>query len=269
MSARYFELDGDGEVPGRYDMAGHLAAAGLVVVAIDHPAVGESDIPDDPWTLRPETVADVGATAVRRVLESQGLTDSVLLGLGHSMGAMLVAYQQARHRPYQGIALLGHSGRGLPDVLGPAELALAGDPARAHGEIVELTRARFGRPLQPGGTTRSTMLVGEDPPAEALAALDRAAAPLLNLCGLTAILPGSHADVLAAIDVPVLLGIAEHDIVGPPDEAPSYLPGSADVELFVLPGAHHNSSIAPNRELLWDRVVDWATKIRAAAPSPR
>ncbi|WP_277872743.1 alpha/beta fold hydrolase [Frankia sp. CcI49] len=255
MSTAYFEMDG-------YDMAAHLAGAGVIVVLVDHPGVGDSDVPDDPWTLRPELVADVEVLAVERVIAGLGLANPVVIGLGHSMGAMLVAYQQARHRPYQGLVLVGYSGRGLPEVLRREELAVAHDPAGARDAIVQLARSRFGRPLVSGGPAHSEMLVGPHASPGALGALGAAAGPLLALCGLTSMLPGSHADELASIDVPVLAGVGDHDIVGPPHEIPGHFPGSRDVTVFVLQDAYHNSNIAPNRHLLWDRIRDWTEMIR-------
>src|SRR5438105_3677215 len=62
MSSRYFEIDG-------YDMAAHVAGAGLVAVLVDHPAVGGSDVPDDPWTLTAEVVADTDAAAARAAVD--------------------------------------------------------------------------------------------------------------------------------------------------------------------------------------------------------
>jgi alpha-beta hydrolase superfamily lysophospholipase len=259
VSARYFELDGA-------DMAAYLARRGFVVVLIDHPGTGGSDVPDDPWTLRPEVVADVDATAVGDLVADLGLVDPVLIGVGHSMGAMLVAYQQARHRCYEGVALLGHSGRGLPEVLTEEELAVAGEPDKTRLALVGLARARFGRPLVPSGSGVSAMLTGPQLPARIASSLGAAAASLLPLCGLTSMIPGSHADVLAAVDVPVLLGIAEHDIVGPPREAPAYLAGADDITLYVLAEAYHNSNVAPTRTRLWDRLAIWASAVAEALP---
>jgi len=79
ISARYFELDGA-------DMAAYLARRGFVIVLIDHPGTGGSDVPDDPWTLCPEVVADVDATAVGDLVADLGLVDPVLIGVGHSSG---------------------------------------------------------------------------------------------------------------------------------------------------------------------------------------
>lgn len=253
MTSRYFELAG-------HDMAAHLAAQGFVVVAIDHPGVGDSDVPHDPWTLRPELVADVDAIAAGRAVASLGLDNPVLLGVGHSMGAMLVTYQQARHGIYRGLALFGYSGRGLPEVLTPDELAVAHDPDRVRDAIVELAEKRFGRALTDPSSTVLPMLNGTDISPEAGAALREAATGLPTLCGLTSMIPGSHSDIHAALDIPVFLSIAEHDIVGPPDEAPGYFP-AAEVTLRIAESAHHNSNVAPTRTDIWNHLAQWAGEL--------
>jgi pimeloyl-ACP methyl ester carboxylesterase len=264
MTGKYFELDG-------HDMAAHLASAGLAVLLVDHPGIGASDVPDDPWTLTPEAVATIGAVGVAAAIDAVRagrLVDDVpaldaptVIGLGHSMGAKLVAYQQAQDRPYDGLVLLGHSGRGLPEVLVPAETAVLGDGAKIRAGIVELARARFGQPLPVGETTVSEFLVGPDLPAASAHAIGEARGALLVCCGLTSMIPGSHDHVLAAIDVPVLGSVGEHDITGPPHDVPRWLTGSRDVTLHVLEGAHHNANVSPRRTELWDRVVTWVRTV--------
>ena len=255
VSSRYFELDG-------FDMAGYLAAAGLAVVLIDHPAIGGSDAPADPWLLSPQTVAAVEVAAVRRLADELGFREPILVGLGHSMGAMIVAYQQDICRPYAGLALLGYSGRGLPEVLEPGERAVADDPDQVRAHLAELARQRFGVPLVGAGGAPSEMMTGPAPLPGALAALARAEAPLLAVCGEATLLPGAHARQLASVDVPVLLAVGEHDIVGPSSELAGYFPASPDLEVEVIPGTYHNSNVAPARELLWDRVATWARKVQ-------
>jgi pimeloyl-ACP methyl ester carboxylesterase len=261
MSGGYFEIAG-------FDMAAHLATAGIVVVTIDHPGVGASDIPDDPWTLTPELVADVDAAAVTWILAqaragtlAEGLpaaSDLVAIGAGHSMGAMLVVYQQARHRPFEALLLLGHSGRGLPEVLNADEQAVAGDADEIRSRIVELTKARFsGNALPIGTTSDSEFLLGPNVPPATVAAIGETRAALLAVCGLTSMIPGSHDAELAAIDVPVFLGIAEFDITGPPHDTPRWLTGTRDITLFVQPGAFHNANVADSRVELWDRASTW------------
>jgi pimeloyl-ACP methyl ester carboxylesterase len=245
-------------------------------VAVDHPGIGSSDGPDDPWALTPEVVAAIDAAAVAEAVAAvrsgrlvdglPALADPLVVGLGHSMGAMLVAYQQARHRPFGGLVLVGHSGRGLPEVLVPDELAVAGDGDAIRSRIVELARARFSGPLPVGTTAASEYLVGPDLPEAAALAIGEAKAALLAVCGLTSMIPGGHDAVLAAIDVPVLLGLAEHDIAGPPHEAPRWLTGTTDLTLHVLAGAHHNSNVAARRQEQWRRIAAWC---RSLSPPPR
>jgi pimeloyl-ACP methyl ester carboxylesterase len=257
VSSRYFELDG-------FDMAGYLAAAGFAVALIDHPAIGGSDTPHDPWLLTPENVAAIEVSAVRQLLAGLGLGQPTVIGLGHSMGSMLVAYQQHSTRIYAGLALLGYSGRGLPEVLEPAERAICQDPDEVREMTAQLARHRFGEPLLTGSAP-SEFVTGPDPLPGAEAALAQAAAPLLAVCGLATLLAGAHARQLASVDVPVLLAVGEHDIVGPTDELAGYLPASPDVEVEVVAGAYHNSNVAPARQILWDRVASWARGVPGTA----
>jgi pimeloyl-ACP methyl ester carboxylesterase len=257
MTSRYFELDG-------FDMSCYLADAGFAVVLIDHPGVGASDVPRDPWLLSPEMVAAAEVIAVRHLVAGLGFGRPVVLGVGHSMGGMLVAYQQGIGRPYAGLALLGYSGRGIPEVLEPEELSVSDDPDRIRELGTALARRRFGEPLSAGGRGAGQMLTGPVPLPGAKAALAGAGAPLLAVCGLASLLPGAHVRQLASVDVPVLLAVAEHDIVGPSAELAGYFPASPDIEVDVIPGAYHNSNVAPARHRLWDRIARWAWRLAAA-----
>ena len=258
MSSRYYELEG-------FDMAAHVAERGFALLLVDHPGVGATDVPDDGWTLTPELVADVDVAAVRGSLEHLALIDVTVIGVGHSMGAMLVAYQQARHGTYAGLVLAGFSGRGLPEVLTPAELERTGSADRIRDALVELAQTRFGVPLVESTSSTIEMLVGPDVSAEVQQAIATSAGPLLAVCGMNALIPGSGEQVLRAIDVPLLLVVAEHDIVGPPHEASTYFPSSRDVTLHVVAGAFHNSNIAPERVTMWDRIGDWTCWLAKAA----
>ena len=243
MSSGYFDLALDG-----YSQAAHLAEQGIVSLLVDHPGVGDSDVPDDPWTLTPDEVARRDADVAHALrAEWPGLP---VVGCGHSMGAMFVAMQQAAARPYDAVALLGHSGRGLPEVLTPDELAQERD-------LVDLAKERFVDPLPVGTTAVSEMLVGPDIDPEVADALLGCRSAMLACGGLWSMIPGSHTADLAAIDVPVFIGLADNDIAGPTHEAPGYLTGSTDVTLFVLDTAFHNHNAAPTRRRLWDRLAGW------------
>jgi pimeloyl-ACP methyl ester carboxylesterase len=154
--------------------------------------------------------------------------------------------------------LVGYSGRGLPEVLDAGERDVADDADRVRETVAALARQRFAVPLVTGGPDVSEMLTGPEPPPGATAALAETRVPLLAVCGMATLLPGAHARPLASIDVPVLAAVGEYDIVGRPEELPGYFPASPGVSVEVIPGAYHNSNVAPGRQLLWDRIARWA-----------
>ena len=139
MNRRYFDLDVASQ-NGAFSMARYLAAGGDLVVTVDPPGVGQSDTPDDGYTLLPAWVADVlaaaleglkaelGSDAFAAAAGLSGVVPQAVVGLGHSAGALLVAFQQAHHHSYDVVALLGFSASGLPGVLNEDELRYAGRP---------------------------------------------------------------------------------------------------------------------------------------------
>jgi pimeloyl-ACP methyl ester carboxylesterase len=261
MSRGYFDLQPPPEL-GNFSMARHLRDRGFVVVTVDPPAVGESDTPDDGYTLPPDVVADVNAFAIDQVLTRW--PDALPIGVGHSAGALLTVVQQARHRTYGALGLLGFGDGGHPRFeLRAKELEAGSDADDLRAAIVDLTRERFGRPLPRGSTATSEFLLGGMPvPDPVLDALGSVRSALLAVVGLTSMIPGSVAREMAAVDVPVFLGLGEHDIAGDPQRIPACFTGSPDVTLYVLPGAGHNHNVAPDREVLWDRFATWAGEIR-------
>jgi pimeloyl-ACP methyl ester carboxylesterase len=255
LSRRYFDLDNG------FSMAEHVAARGFTVVCIDHPGVGDSPPPDDPWTLTPAYVADRDAAAVA---ELRTRYPGIAIGVGHSMGAMLTVVAQARHRCYDALALLGWGhGDGfgatqLASFLSPEETAIVGDGAAINAQVVELAKKRFGNPRPIGSTNTSAFLLGGMTPEEGgLEAIAASRTNLLAVCGLASMLKG-NAEEVASIDVPVLVAVGERDItIDVRSTAPS-LRSCPDISLFVLAGAGHNHNIAANRRVLWDRLTGWA-----------
>ena len=131
------------------------------------------------------------------------------MGLGRSLGGMVLVVLQASGRPFEGIVVLGHGGGGLPEVLTDEESALVGSPHASPGQIVELAARRFG----PGSTVARTpprhgVFFAEDVPPAVVTAMAGQQAELLSTCGLETLLPGSSPVELAAIDVPSSWGWA-------------------------------------------------------------
>jgi pimeloyl-ACP methyl ester carboxylesterase len=271
ISRRYFDLDVGGQ-SGTFSMARHLVAGGDLVVTVDPPGVGESDAPDDGYTLTPRVVADVlaaaldglgaelGSDAFAAAAGLSGVVPRAVVGLGHSAGALLVAFQQAHHHSYDLLALFGFSASGLPDVLNEDELRYAGHPEWLSEDVKNLTRARFGEPLPEWSSS-----TGEFGPHAVAPQVDMALAAassrLLALVGMTAIVPGSVQPQLDELRIPIFAALGEHDLGGTLDVLAGQLPACGDLTLFLLEGAGHNHNVAVNRRLLWDRVARWATSV--------
>jgi pimeloyl-ACP methyl ester carboxylesterase len=272
MTRRYFDLGVAAELGlGNYSMGRHLAALGFVVVTVDPPGVGESDKPDDGYALTPHVVADLLGLVVGDVRDrlragslAPGLgpmPDHRSIGVGHSAGGLLTVHQQARHRTHDALALLGFAGGGLVHVLNDEERSYAADPAATRREIARLTAARFGRPFPISQTSTSPTLLGGPVPEAVEQALGEARGHLLAVVGLTSMIPGASAEEMAAVDVPVFLGVGTGDITGDPYRIPPSFPSCRDVTLFVLDRSGHNHNAAPTRERLWDRLAAWATSV--------
>ena len=275
MTRRYFDLPE--HLPGRWSMARHLVEAhGQAVLTLDHLGVGDSPPPDDPYTLTPRVLAAVNAHVVTSVLDGLGagtLVDGVgpvplrrAVGLGHSMGGLLVVHQQARHRSFGAVVLLGFGADGLPDHIDDDERGYAGDYDELELALPRLVAARFGTALVApvdGGTTASDFLnpgVGPEPRQ----LLGVASGMMLALGGLTSMVPGASDAVLAAIEVPAFLGVGEMDIVDGYRSLADKLVNAPSVTGFVLQGAGHNHVITDRRVELWDAVGDWITALPPA-----
>jgi pimeloyl-ACP methyl ester carboxylesterase len=266
ISRAYYDL----AVPG-YSMARHLAAQGLLIVTIDHPGIGDSDVPTDPWALTPETVADVDVAAANKALERLAsgevegvgaVKPSLVIGLGHSAGGLVVLHQQSRGAPYAAIALLGWAGHGLPEFLDEVGLQLANHPERLADELVAAARLRHVDPLVDMPRGSMDFLVANRPSEDVHLALADARTPLLAIVGYASMIPGSATSCVASITVPVFLGIGDRDIARQPHHIPADFTNSGDLTVFVIPDAGHNHNVEPTRALLWDRLAAWALSLK-------
>ncbi|MCW2547993.1 MAG: hypothetical protein JWN96_2453 [Mycobacterium sp.] len=262
MSRRYFDLDG-ADPAGSFSMASHCVTAGFVVALVDHLGVGESSVPDDPWLLTPAVVADADASATDQIVDGlrcgswgfPALPGVRPVAVGHSMGGLIAVMQQARHRQFVGLGLLGTSACGLREVLTEEEIAALDSGDLSVATITRLAEKRFGKAIVPPPEPDAS---DSSPARKALAA---ARSNMLSTCGLTSMMTGSMRAEFEAIDVPVYLGVGEFDIAGPSHGIPADFPNSKDVSLFVLPGAGHNTNVSSNRSELWDRLLGWVRRV--------
>jgi pimeloyl-ACP methyl ester carboxylesterase len=255
---------------GDFSFAAWMTSQGFIVVTIDPIGIGGSSRPRDGFELTPDVLVAANVRAVESIREdlaSGSLTDRLpplpglrTVGVGHSMGAMLTAMQQARDNQHVAVMLMGFGTQGLPGALSSEAAAFAGDPVRARENVVRLARARGDDPYPeiPQSRQARAIFAGESAERRGVDALQSARAPLLVTAGLFSMIPGSSAEECARIAVPVFLAVGDRDIAGPPHQIPASFPASSDVTLLVLPATGHCHFLVPSRRRLFQRAAEWA-----------
>ncbi|MFT4057171.1 MAG: hypothetical protein QM681_21890 [Novosphingobium sp.] len=286
-------LPGPGPGPGPAPEAGSQATfhagRGWIFAALDWLGCDGSD------TIDPEDLGYAALTAAAHAAREEialRLANGVLapgyppvspacvIGIGQSLGAALLIYQQARHRSFDGIAVLGFSaihahpatppgGRPVTvawyprdarleecrEPLNAALLAEAGDAAAqaawealAWGfhyddvplDVVEQDLAHYE------GIARGDDTAAPSPPWYASRTPQRAARSTLT--------PGIVASEAAAITVPVLVAMGERDLVPDPRAEPRAYHSTTSIDLFVCPRMGHVHNMAGTRALMWQRI---------------
>ena len=271
----YFDL----EVRGHegYSMARHLAGHGLVVVALDHLGLGASSPLDDICVVTPAVAAATHDHAVRDIagrLRAGTLIDGLpafapnsLVGLGHSMGGMVIIAEQAQHGTFDAIVVLGHSGDGTWEALTDDERLLMEVPHEDREQaMVELARVR-ARGLPPETTRRAPpgSFFNDDVPRAVKGAFGAQRTELLYSCALSTMVPGHTDAEKAAVAVPVFLAFGDHDLTDDYEGNAARYPSSPDLTLYVLRDSADCHNQATTREELWDRVARWIMPASPAA----
>lgn len=277
----YFHMDIPGH-PG-YSMAEYLSGRGYLVVACDNLAAGESSRPQPASSLTWEAMVDANQATVTGVLDLLRQTDPGdllpggwsldecrLIGLGHSLGAGLVTTQQARHGTFHALAVLGRAIMGThipapPEGAGTEPVWKAGSLQRDEFEATSVVidgyhfqdrrtawqRYLFYWPDVPGAVIAADEAAGTTFPVDAARAL--------------AARDGPNAQAAAAVDVPILLGFGERDVVQDPRVEVTAYRSATDIQFIVLHRSGHCHNLASSRRWLWDRLIGWAGSLAQAA----
>lgn len=258
---RYYDL---GDASDRdFSFAARLTAAGFAVAAADPPGVGDSVLPPAAGFFTPRDAAVALHAALGQLLAEQPVLAAIpVIGVGHSMGGMLIVLQQGRFGDFAGVALLGSSAGGLDWALTDAERAYSGDQAGVERDLAALTQARFGDPFAAMRLTMAganTIFAGES--AEATERLKTARDRLFNAGGMMSMIPGSFRSEAEAVTVPLFLGFGENDIGTPPHLVSRDFPGVGDMTLIVLPGTSHNHFGFSTMARLCARLGHWAATL--------
>jgi pimeloyl-ACP methyl ester carboxylesterase len=244
------------EVPGRsgYSFAERMVQAGFVVAAVDNFGTGSSTRPSSGDDAGLAAMADANA-AVGAQLRSR-FPRLPVIGVGHSMGAALTVMQQARHRSFDYLAILGYGYQpmaGLSEDL-PNEELLAESAAR-YSQMFSV--CPDGYYTMDRRMLRDSFHFNDVPDDVVLA--DDAQATVLPRAALHAVAATPIGRPLAStVDVPIFQGWGERDNTPDPHRDGAYFNSCPDYTLFVLPRSGHCHNFATTRQAMWDRLIAWA-----------
>lgn len=262
---RYFDLPEPG-----YSEAAHHVANGLIVIAIDHLATGDSSRPPSEHT-QVRDVAAVNHAALMSLLEqlrsgalgaSRARSLGPIIGVGHSMGGMVIAAMQAAHRSFDGVAFLG--------------VSMVQTRLRSTTPWRELHLSPRVDPSSPEGFAAlkevNWRVTGhwEDVP-ENLVAADAAPdapwrTPHLPNVG-SPLQRATLSQEAAVIDVPVLFGYGEGDTCHDYLREIAPFQSTRDLAVFQVPRMAHIHNLAGTRRLMWARVDAFSRHVEAMTAS--
>ena len=263
VQRRYFDMRPGGD--DGFSFARALTAQGHVVVTIDHLGVGESSRPADGFALTADVLAAANAVAVASIsglLRAgkaapglRALQDFTPIGVGHSMGAMLVTLQQIASPACAGLALLCFATRGLPQYMADVERENLTRPNMGRDAYPALAATRFGGDPYPPVARGRAGSAASDAVAEVQAGV-------LATAAFQSMMPGSIAPEAAALRTRLFLAAGDRDMTGPPHEIPASFPGCTDIRLVVIENSGHHPFVSPNRDVLFHRLGAWAAELR-------
>jgi pimeloyl-ACP methyl ester carboxylesterase len=254
---RYFHIQGEGLRD--YSMAAYLAARGHVVIAPDQLGIGESSRPAAPReATRAMAAAANHAAAVQAfaLLTEGGLhprlppcPDPLKVGIGHSMGAMVLVTEQARFATYDLVAPIGYTNHG-------AHLRVDGK----HVSIAEPLDPSIPDYRRVDRALVTPTFHWDDIAPEVLAADEAMSVEYLSVMAWEA----QHAHTItdtAMISAPVFLAYGERDVSPDPLDEPKFFSASPDVTLYRLAATGHCHNFAPRRHRLWERLDGWIRSV--------
>ncbi|MCG7205128.1 hypothetical protein [Streptomyces arenae] len=263
------ELDGPGQ-------ARFHAERGWIVVACDPLGGGDSAPLDDESTgLEPSAyAAHLVAEAVRERLAAgtavPGLPPceaGTRIGIGHSLGGMQLIHQQARHRSFDAVAVLGfsavHTVIPTPDgsALAPHDTGASVADAWSGPFSDDLSHLRYAYHWEdvPAALVEADMSAGF--PVRTRTPLPPWICSTFPPFAAFCMSPGVVAGEAATIDVPVFLGAGERDVLRDLRVEPAAYRSTRDVTVHEVPRCAHMHNFSPQRGILWSRLHGWGDLI--------
>jgi pimeloyl-ACP methyl ester carboxylesterase len=256
----YYDRQVPGCPPDTYSMARWFSARGIGVITIDNLGTGKSRVPASGWQLDRFLLADAYRFLVEQVRERllcgmlvpalapMDADRLFLVGIGHSMGGMLLTQVQATSAPFDAIALLGWASATMltqlpgtsPDLFEQVAEAITPDGSLPTS-LRPLIRPWFFSPAV----------------SEAVIAADETDATVAPAAWMREMQPHALVAEAARITCPLFLGFGGVDSTATPHKEVAAYPHVPSLTLFVQQDSHHCTNLEPGRFALWQALVDW------------
>jgi hypothetical protein len=171
------------------------------------------------------------------------------------MGGMLATVQQADHRTFDALAILGFSTFQLdPAMLAAAVKGMTGGDEKGFADLSNYFKVNR--------EALRDLFYYSDVPEEVISADTAYAVPLIREPAGLGLYPSRIAEKTSSLDVPLFLSFGEVDVSSDVrGEVASYA-GATDITLHLLPRSGHCANLSSTRKELWGRLSSWATSIR-------
>ncbi|MDA8707783.1 alpha/beta hydrolase [Hellea sp.] len=240
-----------------FSFARSMSAKGYAVITMDHPSVATNSTPEDHPYLTPRIAAEYLSKAL-----TSWTGDDPIIGVGHSMGGMMIMLMQGNHAPFSALGLFGSNAGGLDWGLSDEEKPYINKEAKFEQDIKQLSFAKFGGPYTQvsGGPSGTSILFGGGTP-ELNQRLRDISCEMNSTSALMSMVRGSFKTEVEAINVPMFFAFGDHNIGIPPEEAPKDFINAKSSELIILENTGHNHFAFTSIETFCAKFDYWASNL--------
>lgn len=251
LTRDYFSLAAD------HSFVDRMTSLGFSVITMDHPGIATNALPTDFPYYTPRQ----SAAYLHQALELW-IKDTPVIGIGHSMGGMMIMLMQGNHSPFKAIGLFGSSAGGLDWGLSEDEKKYINNEAGFARDLEALSLAKFGTPFtRAGGGPSGESIVFGGENAELTERLRDISCEMHSPSAMMSMMRGSFRTEVEAIDVPIFFAFGDHDIGIPPKDAPQDFINAPSTELIVLENTGHNHFAFSSIKIHCEKLDYWASNL--------
>lgn len=240
-----------------YSFATRMTERGYSVITMDHPGIASNALP----TSHPYFTPRDAATYLNQAL-NQWIGNAPVIGIGHSMGGMMIMLMQGAHGSFSGLGLFGSSAGGLDWGLSEHEKQYINQEANFKSDLEKLALAKFGGPYSraSGGPSGESITFGGET-TELTKRLREISCEMNSASAMMSMMRGSFKTEVEAITVPLLFAFGDHDIGIPPKDVPKDFINAKSAEVIILENTGHNHFAFKSIETLCKKLDHWASNL--------